>query len=553
MRTWRIADLLEVSAGFLRERGSPSPRLDAELLLAEALGLGRIDLYTQYDRPLDAAEVDAYRGLVARRGKREPIAYILGRMSFRYLTLKVSPATLIPRPETEELVEAVLEWLRLHPVLEAGRRGAAAAGEPAADEPAADEVAAGVVASRRPTPCSVPVVVDVGTGSGAIALSLASEAGVRVLGVDVSEAALAVAEENRANLGLDSEVELRTGDLLQGVAPGSLRVVVANLPYVTEAERTALEPDVVEFEPESALFAGVDGLDQIRRLIPQAALALGPGGALFLEVGVAQSEEVRVLAGAEGFEDPTVIPDLSGKDRIVRAVMPGCPVFDPAALDESSLERLRAALRAGAVVGLPTDTVYGLATAWDSPRGVVRIFEVKGRDQERPLAVLFASVQHVQESLPDLDATAGSVLGLLLPGPYTFVVGTGVERPRLVGTADSLGVRVPAHPPLLELLDAVGIPLAATSANRSGAAEVSEATELDPGFLTACAAVFTGGDGTDTRAPTSGVASTVVDLRPLAEGANALVLREGAVPAAEVLRLVQTAAAGHVPNAGGKA
>ncbi len=549
MRTWRIADLLEVSAGFLRERGSSSPRLDAELLLAEALGVGRIDLYTQYDRPLDAAEVDVYRDLIARRGKREPIAYILGRTSFRYLTLKVSPATLIPRPETEELVEAVLEWLRLHPVLEAGRAGGVAADEVAA----ADEAAAGTVAPSRPSPPSPPVVVDVGTGSGAVALSLAGEAGVRVLGVDVSDAALAVAEENRADLGLDSEVELRPGDLLEGVAPGSLRVVVANLPYVTEAERTALEPDVAEFEPESALFAGVDGLDQIRRLIPQAALALGPGGALFLEVGADQSDEVRTLARAEGFEDATVIPDLSGKDRIVRAVLPGCPVFETAALDGSSLERLSAALRAGAVVGLPTDTVYGLATAWDSPRGVVRIFEAKGRDQERPLAVLFASVQHVRESLPDLHATAYSVLGLLLPGPYTFVVGTGVERPRLVGTADSLGVRVPAHPPLLELLDAIGIPLAATSANRSGAADVSEATELDPGFLIGCAAAFTAGAGTDGRAPMIGVASTVVDLRPLAEGANALVLREGAVPAAEVLRLVERAVEGHVPETGGEA
>ena len=233
MRTWRIADLLEVSAGFLRERGSSSPRLDAELLLAEALGVGRIDLYTQYDRPLDAVEVDAYRDLVARRGKREPIAYILGRASFRYLTLKVTPATLIPRPETEELVDAVLEWLRLHPVLEAGRGGAAAADEAAADEAAeapadgapadevsADEDAGGAVAPSRPSPPSLPVVVDVGTGSGAIALSLASEAGVRVLGVDVSEAALAVAEENRADLGLVSEVELRPGDLLEGVARG---------------------------------------------------------------------------------------------------------------------------------------------------------------------------------------------------------------------------------------------------------------------------------------------------------------------------------------------
>ena len=219
MRTWRIADLLEVSAGFLRERGSLSPRLDAELLLAEALGVGRIDLYTQYDRPLDAAEVDVYRDLVARRGKREPIAYILGRASFRYLTLKVTPATLIPRPETEELVDAVLEWLRLHPVLEAGGGARAPRTDSRGRSRRRRSRRHGRLPSTHPPVApqrGVGRVVDVGTGSGAIALSLASEAGVRVLGVDVSEAALEVARENRGALGLESEVELRAGDLLEG-------------------------------------------------------------------------------------------------------------------------------------------------------------------------------------------------------------------------------------------------------------------------------------------------------------------------------------------------
>ncbi|MHB9149366.1 MAG: L-threonylcarbamoyladenylate synthase [Thermoleophilia bacterium] len=539
MRTWRIADLLEVSAGFLRERGSSSPRLDAELLLAEALGVGRIDLYTQYDRPLGVDEVDAYRALVARRGKREPVAYILGRAAFRYLTLKVTPATLIPRPETEELVDAVLEWLRVHPVLEAeapaqppvgsGPVPAAAPEPPAASEPFA--------APAAPAVHAAPAVVDVGTGSGAIALSLAGEGGVRVLGIDVSEAALRVAEENRAALGLDSQVELHAGDLLEGVAPGSMRVVVANLPYVTDGERGSLEPDVRDFEPVSALFAGVDGLDQIRRLVPQAAAALGPGGALFLEVGAGQAEEVRVLAAAAGFEQIAIIPDLSGKDRIVRAALPGCPVVDISAVDETTLERLRAGLRAGAIVALPTDTVYGLASFWDCPQGVARLFEAKGRDEERPVAVLFASVERVRESLPDVEAAAASVLEHLLPGPYTFVVGTDVQRPRLVGTADSLGVRVPDHAPLLRLLEALGTPLAATSANRSGAPDAAEAADVDPGLLTMCAAAFAG------AAATGGVPSTVVDLRPLATGADALVLREGAVPAEEVLRLVAKALA----------
>ncbi|MHB0979566.1 MAG: N5-glutamine methyltransferase family protein, partial [Thermoleophilia bacterium] len=115
MRIWRIAELLGVSSDYLAERGSTSPRLDAELLLAEVLSLGRVDLYTQFDRPLTADEVDRYRELIARRAKREPVAYILGRAAFRYVTLAVSPAVLIPRPETEELVGAVLAWLEERP------------------------------------------------------------------------------------------------------------------------------------------------------------------------------------------------------------------------------------------------------------------------------------------------------------------------------------------------------------------------------------------------------------------------------------------------------
>ena len=312
-------------------------------------------------------------------------------------------------------------------------------------------------------------------------------------------------------------------------------MVVANLPYVTETERTALEPDVAAFEPKSALFAGVDGLDQIRRLIPQAALALGPGGALFLEVGADQAVEVAALARAAGFEDVATILDMSGKDRMVRAVLPGCQVVDVSRLNGPALERLRAALRAGAIVGLPTDTVYGLAAAWDHPEGVARLFKVKGRGEESPVAVLFASVEQAIESLPDLDPITEAVLLRLLPGPYTFVVPTTVPRPRLVGTADSLGVRVPDHSPLLDLLAAVGIPLAATSANRSGESAAADVAGVDPALLSGCAVAFGGG------AAGGGLASTVVDLRPVAAGADALVLREGAAPTEEALGRIAAA------------
>lgn len=522
MASWTVARLLSVSADFLGTKGSSSPRLDAELLLGQVLDLDRVHLYTQYDRPLSAGEVDAYRELVARRAKHEPVAYILGRVHFRYLVLEVTPQVLIPRPETEELVDAVLAWLRERPLLPADRVAAVGA----------------------------PRIVDVGTGSGAIALALAQEARVRVLAVDLSAVALEVAGRNREALGIGALVEFRETDLLAGVEPGTLRVVVSNPPYVSDDEYERVDPDVRDFEPAQALRAGADGLDCHRRLLPQAAAALGPGGALFVEVGDTQATAVTGLALAAGFCLVTAIKDLSGKERIVRAVMPGAVTLGESDLDTAGVAALRAAVTAGAILGVPTDTVYGLVAAWDSPAGVRRLFAAKGRDEQRPAAVLFASVEALRQALPDLDSPTLQVLEALLPGAYTFVVETAIPRPRGVGTDDSLGVRVPAHPSLLRFLAALGTPLAATSANLSGGRDAADRDDVDPTLLAHCVAAIDFGPGPEA-APGSfggisslvgvsrpGIASTVVDLRPLAQGGQALVLREGAVLAATVLERI---------------
>ena len=219
----------------------------------------------------------------------------------------------------------------------------------------------------------------------------------------------------------------------------------------------------------------------------------------------------------------------------------------------SDVSNAIAALRSGALVVLPTDTVYGLAAAWDSPVGVRRVFAAKGRDDERPAGVLFASVDAVRGALPDLDRPTMRVLEALLPGPYTFVVETAVPRPRGVGTDDSLGVRVPAHPPLLEFLAALGTPLVATSANVSGLPDAIALDEVDPTVLAHCVAALDFGEpaggvacltaGAPSRSGASqrGIASTVVDLRPLAQGGRALVLREGSVPANDVLEQIEKA------------
>ena len=509
MAQWTISSLLGVTAGFLERKGSFSPRLDAELLLAHTLGLERVHLYVQHDRPVTAPELDAYRGLVTRRAAHEPVAYLLGRASFRYLDLEVNPHVLIPRPETEELVGAVLDWLKERPLLEPLR--------PAVPHDGDLEAA----------------VVDVGTGSGAIALSLAREAGLAVLGIDSSDEALAVAARNRDALGLDTRVSLTSADLLGGREDGRFRVVVSNPPYVSHAELAGLAPDVREFEPLTALDGGVDGLACYRRLVPQAGRALGPGGALFLELGEGRADAVDSLACEAGFCLTRRLRDLSGKERILLAVRPGCLRVEADGLTPDTAAILAEALHRGALLGVPTDTVYGLAAAWRSEPGVRRLFDAKGRGEEAPVAVLFESVAAVKENLPDLDPRAGRVLEALLPGPYTFIVATTVPRPPLVGTPDSLGVRVPAHAPLLHFMEALGVPLAATSANFSGRPDPSSLDEVDPCLMAHCACGLAPPSG--SGGSPLGLASTVVDLRPLADGGAARMLREGAVSAGEAL------------------
>jgi L-threonylcarbamoyladenylate synthase len=276
--------------------------------------------------------------------------------------------------------------------------------------------------------------------------------------------------------------------------------------------------------------------------VPQAGRALGPGGALFLELGEGQAEAVDVLARAAGFCLTRRVRDLSGKERILLAVRPGCLRVEVDDLTSHTAAIVAAALNSGALLGVPTDTVYGLAAAWRSVHGVRRLFEAKGRGEESPVAVLFASVAAVRESLPDLDPQAERVLQALLPGPYTFVVATTVPRPSRVGTSDSLGVRVPAHPPLLRIIEALGVSLAATSANFSGRPDPASLDEVDPCLLAHCAYGLTASAG--PLASPLGLASTVVDLRPLAGGETARVLREGAVPAGEALGRIAALVAG---------
>jgi len=282
---WTILRMILWSAEYLGGKGVESARLDAEHLLAHVVGVDRLQLYLDFERPLTAEELAGYRPLLKRRAAREPLQYILGHQPFRELDLRVTPSVLIPRPETEALVGFVLEW---------------------------------VEASGRPE----PTALDVGTGSGAIGLSLAFEGPfASVVATDVAKAALEVAATNRANAGLDEVVGLRGGALFGPLrADERFDVIVSNPPYIADGEAAALQPEVRDWEPASALFAGSDGLDVLRGLVVGAPRHLLAGGLLAVEVGLDHASVIAGLLGEHGaYADVRVLRDYAGRERFVFA------------------------------------------------------------------------------------------------------------------------------------------------------------------------------------------------------------------------------------------
>lgn len=279
---WTVLSLLRWTTTYLAEKAIPDARLNAEILLSGALGIKRLDLYLQFDRPLRPDELATFKARLVRRARREPLQYIAGEAEFRDLRLMVDRRVLIPRPETEVLVGTVLQWA-------AGRAGLSA--------------------------------LDVGTGSGAIALSLATEGPfTRVVATDASEDALDVARENLESAAPGAPVELRLGSDYAPVAGERFDVIVSNPPYVADAERGEMDPEVIEWEPAQALFAEGDGLDVIRALVSGAPSHLSPGGLLALEIGATQAESVAGMIGDQaGLGEARIVKDLAGRDRIVLA------------------------------------------------------------------------------------------------------------------------------------------------------------------------------------------------------------------------------------------
>ncbi len=284
MQLYTIKDLLTLTTGYFSEIGIESPRLDAEVLLAHILGVDRIDLYVNYDRPLNKSEVDAYRRAVAERGRRRPVAYITGKREFMSLSFHVGEGVLIPRPETEILVEAVSERLKARGIAQ-------------------------------------PYILDLGTGSGCIAVTLAKEFPMgKVWAIDISPDALKVAKTNSIEHGVSDRITFLQGDLFVPLASLhekiTFDVLISNPPYIPSRDLVALAPEIREYEPQVALDGGESGLVYYERILMEGPGYLKPGGIMGLEVGAGQGQALHDKAMVF-FKEVEMIRDYSGIERVL--------------------------------------------------------------------------------------------------------------------------------------------------------------------------------------------------------------------------------------------
>ncbi|MFZ5452335.1 MAG: peptide chain release factor N(5)-glutamine methyltransferase [Thermodesulfobacteriota bacterium] len=287
--TWTILELLKWSTDYFQEKRVSEPRASGEVLLAHALNLSRLDLYLRYDQPLDQEELARFKALVLRRRAGEPVAYITGHKEFWSLDFKVTPGVLIPRPETETLVEAVLQVFKEN--TENGKRK------------------------------TENWALEVGVGSGALIIALARELPrTRWVGLDISAPALMVARENARRHEVAERIDFLQADLLAALQPAArFALVAANLPYIPRTDWEHLPKDIKDFEPREALFGGEDGLDLIRPLVQAAPGVLYSGGWLALEVGEGQAPKVEELLQDTGeLAQIESIPDHLGIARVIR-------------------------------------------------------------------------------------------------------------------------------------------------------------------------------------------------------------------------------------------
>lgn len=277
-----IRHLIDEGAGLLNEKGIPTPRLDAELLLAMTLHQDRSYFFMYPEKILEDTFITEYRRRIEERGMHKPFQYIVGSQEFMGLPFKVNPHVLIPRPDTEILVEAVLARIK-------------------------DENLS-------------PLILDIGTGSGAISVSLAAYSDSTLYATDINQDALALAKENAIVNGVESQITFLHGHLLEPVQGKKFDIILSNPPYISKKDMEELPPSVKNYEPHQALYGGTDGLDFYREIIEKAPAFLRAKGWVFFEIGYNQGDLVKELFEKDGiFENVQIMKDLSGLDRVVSA------------------------------------------------------------------------------------------------------------------------------------------------------------------------------------------------------------------------------------------
>lgn len=288
-KKWTIGELVRVTTDYLEGKGIESPRLSSEILLAHSLGVDRINLFLNFDKPLDEGEIALYRTLIRRRVRGEPIQYITGKQDFWSMEFIVGPGVLIPRPESELLIETALSLL-----------------------------------SKEPgTSAESATILDLGTGSGALAVALARELeGAKIWATDISGPALEVARENARRHGLEGRIHFREGDLFGALGEEGVefQMVISNPPYVPSATFASLQPEIRDHEPRVALDGGPDGMDYIERIIREGAGFLKSGGWLLLEMDPGQVSRARELVEGNGhYCDNRAVKDFSHQYRVLVA------------------------------------------------------------------------------------------------------------------------------------------------------------------------------------------------------------------------------------------
>ena len=519
--TWTVKRILDWTCGFLERHGDEHPRRSAEWLLNDATGLSQVEIYVNFDRPLSPEELDRMRAGVKCRAAGEPLQYVTGETAFRHIVLRCEKGVLIPRPETEVLVDAALEGIDA---------AAASAGGPVR-------------------------ALEIGTGTGCISLSLAYERpGTRVTATDLSPVAIDLATRNRDALHLADAVDIVQTDLAADVNPtlmGTFSVLVSNPPYIpTDVLAREVPAEVKDHEPELALDGGADGLDVFRRILELAPRALCPGGMMALELFEGHLGQAAELARAQGgWARVEVREDLAHRPRILVAVREGqLPTFspviaekivrvDPNDPDPAVIRRAAEVARSGGVLALPTDSVYGLACAATAENPAHRkIFSIKRRELSQTLPWFVSREGGLERWGADVPDYAHELARRFWPGALTLVVRAAADvppeyvQPGVLGPdglrePGTIALRAPGSDFIEALLAELGEPLAQTSANLHGHPAATSAAELAPQIKAETDLVVDGG-------PASlAVPSTIVDCT----GPTPRILREGAIPAADIL------------------